>query len=226
MLLAFGQYSRAEEPTHELARFVSGEHALQNLIRFPEVEGSFSLTLYCAGRALPDGKVIRNTCYARDRDSNAGVFESAVAAAIEKARLTPAKINGKTLSVDLYYRVVFEQREQVKLVRTYPNWGVDSDSFGQLYQAPQKQHWLDYPSGCTYESALVAMTIDESGSPSSEPVIRFAEGSMVPEICEFWLLRRYAQSRFIPGRHSGHPVSATLVDVIGDINFNYTKNGD
>lgn len=215
VLLVSGRLAHAEESTHELARFVAGEHSLENLIRFPELEQNVDVTIFCSIQVWRSGELRYNNCFGVQADGKVRAFQDAVSDAARLAKATPATMSGKKVKVRMQYRVKFSGRANDASISVYPNWGVDSDRFGPSYEAPQRRESNYYPEMCA-RRARVAITVDETGQAASDLSFEAMGGTFGPGgQCERGIERFYDWAEFIPGRHQGQAIESTFVEIWG-----------
>ena len=203
----------ASSPT--LARFIDGEHSLQNLIEFPDVEGDVSLILNCELSVYPSGGITRNRCFPSEGVDPS--FRKAVSAAAKLARASPAIVDGKARPVHLYYRVLFFQKDGTAEVGVFSNWGHDVDKYGISYEAPQRYSHYRMPNKCRYllRGALLLSTvlIGKDGTLTSD-VVFVPQLDRTPDQrkCANGIKALLEKAKYIPGHYAGTPVEATFVE--------------
>jgi hypothetical protein len=235
LVAATTQIGFAATETHpqSLARFVTGEQSLEELIVFPDVPGDFIVHVYCRAIVSSQGQMERNFCFRSEQVEQ--VFRDAIDAAAKSAEVIPAELSGESQRVSLWYRVVFAKKDSKSIVRVYPNWGRDFDKYGHDYEAPQRITHGIYPSACRLSSIhgisslesrrlrnsklflffIASLTIDVDGKPTGEVVIE-SFGNFDPPLCRSRYERRLKSGKYIPGHQNGQPVEATYVVAVGN----------
>jgi hypothetical protein len=195
------------------ARFVDDESSLARLIEFPDVENDGLNVVYCTMHVFATGKTRDNHCFSSN--SVDGRFYNSIHAAVPKAKLVPAKVDGEAQSVLLNYRVAFLKQDDAKSIGVYLNWGNDIKKYGANYEAPQK--YADttvYPSNCRLYENWVTMTIGADGNLMSEIEFRFQK-RMYWKLCNSAIQHQHERAKYIPGHHEGKPVESTLEEAWG-----------
>lgn len=200
----------------DLARFSDGDQSLQRLIEFPDVDGDVLVVVYCRAFILEDGQVYSNTCFPTEGVRQS--FPRAIENAMRSALVTPAVVDGAARAVPLFYRVGFLRKDGEAEIAVYSNWGIDMDEFGLDYEAPQRYTSQIFPMGCAdywWSMAVTAtMVIGADGALAGD--VRLESSELTPmRRCTRSLKRFYEKSKYIPGRHDGKPIEATLVEVWG-----------
>jgi hypothetical protein len=198
------------------ARIGEHENSLAKRIKFPDVEGDFTVFLRCEAKILPAGNVEELGCYSDEKIDEA--FYRAVKLAESNASVTPATVDGKKVSILMLFTVVFKQQDDTRIIAVVPNHGTNAQELGMSYIAPQR-----YGRGMQYRprSNLGLLWIDAEMSAAGEPSeIKYLDTKWTNKEAE-----RYAKSyindcTFIPGHLNGEPTSMRFVKPI----FGY-RNG-
>jgi hypothetical protein len=203
----------ADSSPPTLARFVDGDHSLQKLIEFPDVDDDVAAFVYCEATVLGSGKIRRNHCFPNENVDPS--FPKAVSAAAKLAKLTPATVDGDNRFVYLYYRVLFIQKDGAAEIHVYPNWGADVDKYGLSYEAPQCYHFSPIRKPCSplfIEFAHVTTVIGTDGTVKGDVTIELGDTNSM-NWCENTIRSAFKSSKYIPGHHDGQPVDATYVEM-------------
>jgi hypothetical protein len=208
----------ADESSLRLAKFSEGEHSLQNLIKFPDVEGDVSVAVYCFADILGSGGIEWTHCF--ESKSVDQAFIDVIEIAIKDAEATAALVGGKKYSVKLYYRVVFIRQGGESQIGVFPNWGHDVDKYGLGYHAPQ---WYDNklaPNNCWDMSgrfrAFSTMLVGTDGVAKSDVSFDRSAVNIKDKDCAGSLAALLKRSEYIPGEYEGRTVDATIVLAFGD----------
>ena len=214
------------------ARFSADEASLENLLLFPDVSADVTAEVYCRAVISVDGEMRQNFCFRSESVDQE--FRDAIDTAAESARLSPAVVSDEPRRVIYWYRVVFVRAGERSLIRVFPNWGRDTEKYGNEYIGPQRVSRLMLPRSCSTRGAvtinpadsvrsnfddfsisLVAtLTIDASGAPVDD--IAFESASSVDDArCRTSIRDLLKRSEYIPGYHNGEPVDATYVQPVG-----------
>ena len=201
-----------------LARFDDGEHSLQKLIEFPDVDDDVSTVVYCELTVHRSGRIRRNFCFPFENVDWS--FRNAVSTAARSAKALPAIVDGITRSVHLYYRVFFFQKDGAAEVRVYSNWGDDVDKYGISYEAPQRYSDYRTPEACRYRlrppGVLSTVLIGTDGTLTSDVVFEPELGrSIRQKRCANRIRDLLEKGKYIPGHNGGAPVEATFVEAWG-----------
>ncbi len=115
-----------------------GEHdtSLANTIKFPDVDGDFTLYLRCEAKVLPAGSINELGCYSDEKIDLP--FYRAVNLAAENATVTPASVDGENVGVLMLFSVIFRQQGDERVIAVVPNHGTNARSIGLSYVAPQR----------------------------------------------------------------------------------------
>jgi hypothetical protein len=224
-------FAATEVRSPTLARLISGEESLEELIVFPNVPGDLIVNVYCTGQVSSQGKMKRNLCFRSEHVDQA--FRDAIDAAAKSAKSTPAVVSGELYRVTLWYRVVFARKDDRSIVRVHPNWGRDFDKYGNDYEGPQRITRMTNPRFCTrminidaadsvrfgFEKPSIffvaSLSIDAGGKPASEVAFESA-GNLELSHCRSSVRDRLRNAEYIPGHHNGNPVETTYVLPLGN----------
>lgn len=210
--------SFADDLTQSLARFVEGEDSLENLIKFPDVEGDVDRTSFCWVYVEKSGRLSAHQCLTPGPER--WKFNRAIRVALRSAKATPAIVDGERYYVRLHFRAVFTRKDGENSVQVFPNWGEDSDTYGQSYDAPQLYVQQGITLRCyrMYDSVmLLSVPLDEIGRPVGESSVTQVFGERQDSICNADLRDYLEVNKYIPARKDGQPVKATYATFMGDI---------
>jgi hypothetical protein len=111
----------ADESSLTLAKFSEGDHSLQNLIEFPDVDGDVSVAVYCRADLLGSGGISWTNCF--ESESVDQAFIDVIETAGRDAKATAASVDGKKYAIHLYFRVVFVRQGGESNIGVYPKFG-------------------------------------------------------------------------------------------------------
>jgi hypothetical protein len=215
-LALFSGEARAERAAAELG---AGEDTLAKLIKFPELKGDTTAMIRCAARVEGSGKMKDNGCAATTPADQ--VFIVPINKAAKKARLVPAKADGREQEIYFQYRVEFIKKGDDLTVNVYPNPGVQEniDAYGPNHVAAQraigKEEWRDVcPERAQYLVWLKAH-VAEDGTPSNLTLTHGAGLNPTPR-CGQAILGSAGASLFFPALADGEPVPSTYVEPYGN----------
>lgn len=201
------------------AQFGSGDDALSERIRFPELKGDTTAVLRCAARVQTNGKMKDNGCYT---DSPAdSIFIEEINRAARKARLTPATADERSYEVYLQYRVRFVKEGEDGTVDVWLNPGVQEniEAYGEDHVAAQRaigeEQWQDIcPERAEYLVWLKAH-VAADGTQSSLSLTHGSGLNPSPR-CRDAILDSADESLFFPALADGEPVPSTYVEPYGN----------
>lgn len=198
------------------ARFAGGLDAASEKIRFPDYKRDVSVYINCAARISAKGEVERYFCldYYGVADTK---FREAAEDFIERAKLTPAVVDGETIPVEIYIRVFFGRRGDQYAAGVFPNWGDDAEKYGLDYEAPQRYNEDPPAPKCGSVGGLSRVQVGKDGRVDGDVSLIMSYGEIEHYgTCENWMMQVVREGRYIPAHHGGKPVAATYVELGGD----------
>ena len=148
-------------------------------------------------------------------------FIAAIYDVIKKARLVPARYQGKEVEVVFQYRIQFVKKgdEQTLSLVANPGYEENVDAYGSEHVAAQrlmrKETWQKSCPQQTRFVVLAKANVDYEGRPSAAS-IEHAEGIPITPRCESALIQNLLDSRYIPAYADGEPVTSTFVEPFGN----------
>ncbi|MCB1844054.1 MAG: hypothetical protein KDI09_13915, partial [Halioglobus sp.] len=128
------------------ATFNHPDKNLLSLIVFPELRSDTSATLRCVSQVSSSGKMKENGCYVNTAGDE--VYIKAIVAAAKRARMTPARVDGKAISVYVQYQLEFTKKGEEQTIRIMNNPGLEEnvEAYGDEHIAAQRglttEKWL------------------------------------------------------------------------------------
>ena len=200
-------------PTFTPARFGSGEKSLQKKIKFPDVDGDFSVLVRCRGWVGKRGHMRHQTCFTPGESQ--AVFATAIRSAFRNAKMVPAQVEGKKEWVYIKYLVRFTKAGDNRYIRIFPNWGEDYSNYGTDYIGAQYASSISgrWPSVCVNQAPdywfLTEELVKADGTLQSVEIIPLSDN--LYSVCMDALKRRLLASKYIPAFYDGKPVDSTVI---------------
>ena len=198
------------------ARIGEHEASLAKRIKFPEVEGNYTVFLRCEAKVLPAGKVEQTGCYSEPDIDPA--FYRAVNIASTTASVTPATVGGENVNVLMLFSVIFRQQEGQRVIAVVPNHGTNAKEFGMSYISPQR-----YGRSVSYnprtELGLLWIDADMSADGKAKD-ITYLKTEWTNKESERYAKSYINEGMFIPGHLNGAATTMRFVKPI----FGY-RNG-
>jgi len=201
------------------ARFEHEDRALGALIRFPELKGDTTGRLRCASQVSRSGDVEKTGCYLVEQGDQ--VFITEIVKAAQKARMTPAIIDGRPAAVYVQFRVEMEQKGDERTIRILNNPGLEEmiDAYGQDHVAAQRELTdEDWMRECPRRTPFLVWAkahVNEAGRQSSISVVP-GDGPPVTERCQSAIVATLQESRFTPAFADGEPVPSSFIEPFGN----------
>lgn len=198
------------------ATFDHAEASLASLIEFPELRGDTKTRLRCLAIVERSGKLDRHGCIQNDPSDQ--VFIEPVVKAGRKARLNPAVIDGRSVSVYLQYQVEFEQAGDEKTVRIFNNPGLaeNVEAYGEDHVAAQRaigdEEWQKVCPQRTRWLAWAKAHVDETGRASSFSIVQGENSPPISQNCRDAIVATLEKSRFTPALADGEPVVSSFIE--------------
>ena len=184
--------------------------SLVNQIKFPKIEGDFTVFVRCEAKVLPQGHIDDIDCYT-EKEVRAE-FYRAIHLAAGKATVLPAKVDGENVNVLMLFTAVFRQQAGAQTLAVVPNHGTNAKDLGISYVAPQKfgytiQYWPRTELGLLW----VDGQMDTDGNLTHVEFLETQSSNTET--------RRYARAyaehaRCIPGWLNGQPTAMRFVKPI------------
>ncbi len=195
-----------------------GEHdtSLAKRIRFPEVEGDFTLFMRCEAKVLPAGAIEELGCYDDEKVDDA--FFHAVMLGANGATVTPAQVDGENVAVLMLLSIVFRQQGESRVTAVVPNHGTNAQELGMSYIAPQRygRNYGYIPRG---ELGLLWVdTLMSEDGVAQKP--QYLKTKFSNKETQRFAKHYITQNSFIPGFADGEPRAMRFVKPI----FGY-RNG-
>ena len=201
------------------ATFSTGERSLETLIEFPELRGDVSVTISCIGLLARNGKLDEHGCYQQNPGDEA--FIATIYKAAKKARLVPATIDGKAVTVVFQYRAHFTKKGEDEAVQFVANPGYQEnvEAYGAEHVAAQRVYAKEgWEKSCPKQARFIVMVranVDYDGTPSAASVTHL-NGINVTEKCEQAIINSVLESRFVPAHAGDETVPSTFVEPFGN----------
>ena len=202
------------------ARFEHEDRALARLIEFPELRGDARAVIRCVAVIERDGEFDRSGCY--ETQPSDQVFIAAIVKATKKARMTPARFDGRSREVYVQYRVVMERKGEENTVEILNNPGLaeNVDAYGEAHVAAQraltKEPWM---SACPQQTRFLVWAkahVDETGRQSSISLLPGEGSPPVTEKCRAAIVATIEASQFTPAYADGEPVPSSFIEPFGN----------
>jgi hypothetical protein len=191
------------------ARFVEGDHSMQNLIEFPKSDLDLEVTITCTAHATAKGRLKDARCSSpADGDQK---FTMAISRRFNAARLTPALVNGKVEEVDFQFSVIFKKDGESETISVYPHNMKNVDRLGLDYIGAQRYSVHPWPtSRCidfTRDDLIVEVAIvNELGVPRDFDVLAANFG--ISAACRDGFVTYLQNGRWIPALYKGQYVES------------------
>lgn len=192
---------------------------LSNRIIFPQIKGDMSAMIKCFSMVEKSGKMKNFGCFTKDQFD--APFATAVTKAAQKARMTPATINGRKQSVYIQFRAEFISEDDDRSIYLYLNPGESEniEAYGYAHIAGQRvidnNDWRNIcPKSASY-IVLVKAFLGENGK-SDNPSITHLAGVLPTESCQQAIRQTILTSRYTPAMVDGLPVPSTYVEMFGN----------
>lgn len=200
------------------ATFDHPEDPLLPRIEFPELRGDATAILQCASQVKASGRMEESGCYVK----NAGdeVFIKAIVLAAKKARMTPARVNGKAISVYVQFRVEFRKAGDEQTVRILNNPGLQEniEAYGDEHIAAQRgltsERWQKECPKRVRFTVWAKAHVAADGTQSNFSILP-GEGAAITQRCSDAILATLNESEFTPAYADGEPVPSSFIEPFG-----------
>jgi len=203
---------------YSAASFTEDARSLQNIIKFPEIEGDASIIVLCETDVTRSGRFGNTSCVS-NREKYAMKFEIAVLRAVKRTKIKAASLDGKQKSVWFQFTVQFVQKGGVKTIYAFSNHGEESEKYGQEYSSPQRLTQGNFKviarafRRCGANArVMIRAVIDTSGVPIDAKHIG-GEGNSG---CKADMAAYFLEGRFIPAISNGKPVTSVYVQTFAN----------
>lgn len=133
LVLLTSLVSAEQAPVFEPASFIDNELSIEKTIRFPKVDGAINHRVACAGHVTRSGKMRSPVCYGQNRRD---LFAREVVRRARRARLIPARVDGKIQTVWFQFGVWF-QRDVTESIVVVSNNGAETERLGAGIPRPR-----------------------------------------------------------------------------------------
>lgn len=131
-----------------------------------------------------------------------------------------ATLFGKEVNTALYFTVRLSEINGKRVVQYFPNWGIDADTYGNNYEAPQRvigsfSAWRDIDCP-VFPVVLSTVPVDAAGVPQDGIILKPYDVINVVSFsprCQRILTDHLAQSKYIPAKLGGKPIPAHHVEL-------------
>lgn len=201
------------------ATFDHDEAALAAGIELPELRGDAEATLRCAARVTDSGKLKDNGCYIEQPSDEA--FIPGINKAAKKARMNPARIDGKSREVYVQYRVRLKRTGEDETVVIYNNPGLleNIEAYGEEHIAAQRtftdEAWQQECPRRTRFLVWAKAHVAETGEQSSISLLP-GNGPPITERCREAIVATLQKSQFTPAYADGEPVPSSFIEPFGN----------
>lgn len=216
LILACGLLALADARAERTpATFEHAEASLVKLIEFPELRGDAKAVLLCFSQIQGSGKMKDTGCFR----NNAGdeLYIAAIIKAAKKARLNPARFDGKTAAVYVQFRVEFVKAGDTETVRIINNPGLQEniDAYGEDHIAAQRaltrEVWQKSCPRRTRFAVWAKAHVAEDGQQSSFSIVP-GDGPPITAKCREGILTTLTESRFTPAMADGVAVPSSFIE--------------
>jgi hypothetical protein len=192
-----------EVPEFSPATFPENEQALVHKLRFPDVQGEVNVTIKCDSHIDMSGR-FGDWTFCFPGGTRFLGYQKAVFGAVPKARMIPAQVRGRAVSVWFQYSVNFQRSAAGESIRVFPNQLLDTQEYGLDYIGPQRHEPNEYDYNCPSAQGIwVSMTVDEHGIPGELAALDGRESE-----CTTSALHWAGVGRYIPAFSNSRPVKA------------------
>ena len=208
--LSYGQTQPADFDYSEDKR------RIDNLISFPEIKGNISVIISCFSRIQPSGKMKDTGCYLKNNYDE--LFVKTVNTAARKARMNPAKVDGKARRVFLQFLVQFIQKDEDKRINFYLNPGYPENikAYGPAHIAGQRVINKTEPwnNACPKRArwAVYVKTYLGADGIADSPSIEHVDGIVPAVTCQNAIKQTIMLSRYTPALADGVAVPSTFIE--------------
>ncbi|HSD69775.1 MAG TPA: hypothetical protein VLB07_09480 [Woeseiaceae bacterium] len=195
------------------------ERSFPALLQFPDVAGNFSIMMLCASQIETSGKMQDTFCVIRNNGEVP--FGAAIQKAAQKARMTPAIIDGKKQKIYLQFRVEFIKEGDTKTIHIFPNTGdaENIEAYGNDYIAAQrvigKEPWMKVCPARAQFGITARAHVSAEGAASNVS-LHHGFGIVPTGACQQEIIRTIENSLFTPAMFEGQPVPSAFVEPFGN----------
>ncbi|MEQ8205177.1 MAG: hypothetical protein RIA65_03295 [Woeseia sp.] len=200
------------------ATFEHPEDALLPRIEFPDLRGDATATLQCASQVKASGRMEENGCYVKAAGDE--VFIKAILLAAKKARMTPARVNGKAISVYVQFQVEFRKAGDEQTIRIMNNPGLQEniEAYGDEHIAAQRgltaERWQKECPKRVRFTVWAKAHVATDGTQSNFSILP-GDGAPITERCSNAIIATLTESEFTPAYADGEPVPSSFIEPFG-----------
>ncbi len=209
-LQGIGAGAPVDAPFYEPAHLRTDNASLARQIAFPDVAGDVTRSVPCRAEVSRKGKLSKAFCFAGGRQDRP--FERAVIRAADRAKMHPARIDGKAVAVTMHFTAIFDRRDGHAQVHVVPHHFLNATELGVAYYAPQllRRSVKSVPRSCINNDLMVRVVVDAAGRAAGPVFHRGDPADGCIERGKQWVVKK----RFIPGMVSGEPAAMPHVVVV------------
>lgn len=199
--------TQAKPPEFEPAAFRTDKFSLAQQISFPWEfkEGQdFHLSVACTVHVTRRGRLRYPFCLGGNDESRN--FERRIILAAKRARMVPARVNGKLKPVTLKFTTIYRRVNGEASVTVVPNHFLNNEEFGVSYSAPQllTSDTRGYPFTCSRMKVIMKISVD-SGGVASDAHLHLGDPKATS--CIQAISKRTHRLRYLPGMVNGVPTT-------------------
>ncbi|MES2625381.1 MAG: hypothetical protein V4628_08890 [Pseudomonadota bacterium] len=201
---------------YEPANFPAIQSTIIDRINFPDHTGDVSVRVFCDVQVSASGDFGHSIC--RSDHEEKVLFTQAVEKNIDITQITPARVDGKNVSVYFQYTVQFEKWDNIESITLFPHQFAGIEGPGNDYTGPQRYHDRVAARGiltkCTggfliwYGIVVPA----EGGKPTSVKVLNETDSGN----CESHSRQIVEGGMYIPAFLRGVPTAAPYIEIWSD----------
>jgi len=196
-------------PSPRPAQFSDSANSLQNLIKFPKINGDVNLTLHCEAVVLEDGRFGPISCSGMTEEKLP--FWEAISEANYIAQIVPAKLRNVSRAVRFIFSLNFVKQGGATIITALPNHGLNVAELGLDYSAAQpvlRRRYSRYLKGCSGRNGhFIEVHIDTNGEPSNPTLILSATDNK----CNDDAIKFVEEKEYIPAFKGKSPVASKLL---------------
>ena len=137
-IYSISQSSDLAQTTFVPAVFENSPFSLQNRIGFPNVVGDVDITIRCVTTVGESGSMGEPSCIAAG-SGNENAFLQEVVRSSRISKVSPARVNGSVVRVNMFqYMVNFKRENNKESIAVFPNHGRNENEYGREYVAAQR----------------------------------------------------------------------------------------
>jgi hypothetical protein len=198
--------AHAQEPVHtyQPANFPADQARVVRLIDFPRTDQDVLVRVYCEGYLSKYGNLERSSI-CLSGDPAAEPYALAVGVRISRARLEPARVDGRRVPIWFQYTVQFEKRGDVETIKLFPHHFLGVEDSGEGYTGPQRYRDSKHAFCQSYEDFWFIMNIPAEGGAPTDVVLENPTGDT---LCADKMQTLVEDTDYIPAFRDGIAVAA------------------